>query len=343
MKKSKMLRRLAAMLLAGTMMVAMGTTVFAENEPKNVTITKEITKDANDYAPAATFQFSITPGTAVDAVLVEQGNIIQDAIYAGPAGGVYFAEGAGTITSAPDASDIGETTTTVGTTMVSMDNSKFSEPGIYRYNVSENTGSYEGVTYSTEVKYFDVYVNSDNQIYAYTFTDASAGDGKDDGVFTNDYGTTADKIYDVTITKTVAGNQGDKSKDFSFTINASGAEGEWFYVTFSDQRAAETLVTGAESKTITLKDGQSATIHGLSRTDTYSVDEADYTSDGYKTTVEGSKSGSITADTTVAFTNTKDVTTPTGIVMNIAPYVLMVVVAAVLAVVFLRKRNNFEN
>ena len=76
MKKSKMLRRLAAMLLAGTMMVAMGTTVFAENEPKNVTITKEITKDANDYAPAATFQFSITPGTAVDAVLDEQGNII---------------------------------------------------------------------------------------------------------------------------------------------------------------------------------------------------------------------------------------------------------------------------
>ena len=145
MKKSKMLRRLAAMLLAGTMMVAMGTTVFAENEPKNLTITKEITKDANDYAPAATFQFSITPGTAVDAVLDEQGNIIQDAIYAGPAGGVYFAEGAGTITSAPDASDIGETTTTVGTTMVSMDNSKFSEPGIYRYNVSENTGSYEAL------------------------------------------------------------------------------------------------------------------------------------------------------------------------------------------------------
>lgn len=49
MKKSKMLHRIAAALLAGTMMMAMGTTVFAEgNEPRNVTITKEITKDAND-------------------------------------------------------------------------------------------------------------------------------------------------------------------------------------------------------------------------------------------------------------------------------------------------------
>lgn len=343
MKKSKMLQRLAAVLLAGTMMAAMGTTVFAENEPKNVTITKEITKDGNDYAPAATFEFSITPGTAVDAVIDDQGKVTQEAIYAGPAGGAYFAEGAGTIKSAPAASDIGETTITVGTTTISIDNSKFTAPGIYRYNVTENAGTYEGVTYSTETKYFDVFVNTSNEVYAYTFTHATGENGKDDGVFTNDYGTTESKIYDVTITKKVAGNQGDKSKDFSFTINASGAEGEWFYVTFSDGRAAETLVTGSDSKTITLKDGQSATIHGLSTSDTYSVDETDYTSDGYKTTVEGNKSGSITADTTVTFTNTKDVTTPTGIVMNIAPYVLMVAVAAVLAVVFLRKRNSFEN
>lgn len=333
MKKSKMLHRIAAALLAGTMMMAMGTTVFAEgNETRNVTITKEITKDANDYAPATTFGFQITSGSPVEA---SKG---QDAIYAGPAGGAYFVEGAGEITSAPGTSDIGQTTITVGTTTISIDASKFTAPGIYRYNVSEVAGTYEGITYSTETKYFDVYVNSSKEVYAYTFTDATATDGKDDGVFTNDY----TDIHDVTITKQVTGNQGDKSKAFNFTIDASGADGEKFYVIYGD---GETVTLGADedAKIITLKDGQSATIHGLSVTDTYSVEEADYTSDGYTTTVDGAKSGTISGDKTVTFTNEKNASAPTGIMMNVAPYVLMVAVAAVLAVVFLRRKNNFEN
>lgn len=334
MKKSKMLHRIAAALLAGTMMMAMGTTVFAEgNGPKNVTITKKITKDANDYAPATTFEFRITPGSAVDA---SEG---QDAIYAGPDDGAYFAEGAGKITSTPDTSDIGETTTTVGTTTISIDESKFTAPGIYRYNVSEDAGTYEGITYSTETKYFDVYVNSSNKVYAYTFTDAADEYGKDDGVFTNDY----TGIYDVTITKKVTGNQGDKSKEFDFPISVTGAANEKFYVTFSDNREAITLTVDNASQTIKLKDGQSATIHGLSATDRYSVEEVNYTKDGYTTTVEGDKSGCISKNITVTFTNYKEATTPTGIMTNVAPYVLMVAVAAVLAVVFLRRKNNFEN
>ena len=112
---------------------------------------------------------------------------------------------------------------------------------------------------------------------------------------------------------------------------------------YKRQGKTVTLATGKDSQTITLKDGQSATIHGLSATDTYSVEEVDYTKDGYTTTVDGAKSGSISADTTVTFTNHKEATAPTGIMLNIAPYVLMVAVAAVLAVVFLRKRNSFEN
>ena len=333
MKKSKMLQRVAAVLLAGTMMMAMGTTVFAEDGPKEAIITKEITKDANDYAPAATFEFSITPGAAVDAEFDENGNIIQEAIYSGPEGGAYFAEGKKTITSAPKDGDIGETTITVGTTEISIDVLKFTAPGIYRYNVSEVMPEvkYEGIAYSAETKFFDVYVDSNKAVYAYTFTDATAEDGKDNGVF------------DVTITKKVTGNQGDKSKEFDFPIHVTGAENEKFYVTFSDNRVPITLTADSASQTIKLTDGQSATIHGLSATDIYSVDEADYTKDGYTTTVEGAKEGTISADTAVVFTNHKQATAPTGIVMNIAPYVLMVAVAAVLAVVFLRKRNNFEN
>lgn len=47
-------------------------------------------------------------------------------------------------------------------------------------------------------------------------------------------------------------------------------------------------------------------------------------------------------DVTVAYTNTKQVTTPGGVIMTIAPYALMVVLAGAFAVVFLTRRNRAE-
>lgn len=326
--KAKTIKRMAAIILAGSMMAGMSTSAMAD--PQQATITKKITKEANDYAPNTTFTFLVAPGTAVDA---GEG---QDAIYAGPAGGVYFAEGAGTISSVPDSSDIGETTTEVGSTQISIDASVFPGPGIYRYMVTENAGTYEGVTYTGVSKNFDVYVNSEKQVYAYAFVDPSAEGGKDDGVFTNSY-----DVKDLTISKTVEGNQGDKTKAFSFTIRVSGADGEQYYVTFSDNREAVTV--NGTSMTITLANGQTATIHGLSGTDTYTVIEDDYSRDGYLTKFDNektnTKSGTISGDTTVSVVNTKNATTPTGIVMDIAPYLVMILAAVVLAFVFLRKRS----
>lgn len=43
---------------------------------------------------------------------------------------------------------------------------------------------------------------------------------------------------------------------------------------------------------------------------------------------------------THTITNTRSTTTPTGIVMNVAPYALLVVVAVAGCFVFLRKRNE---
>ena len=50
-----------------------------------------------------------------------------------------------------------------------------------------------------------------------------------------------------------------------------------------------------------------------------------------------------TGDDAVTYTNTKEVTTPTGIMMDMAPYMLMVLAAAVMAVVFLRRKNTQED
>lgn len=331
MKKSKLLRRFAAMVLAGTLAASMGMSVFAGEKVENAEFTKTITKGANDYAPATVFEFSIVPGTAVD------GSKNSPAIYAGPAGGAYFAEGADKITSTPNTADIGKTEIKAGKTSISIDETKFTAPGIYRYAVTETAGSYEGVTYTEEIKNFDVYVNSDLKVYAYMFTDTSSNDGKDDGVFENSY-----DVKDLTIKKTVTGNQGDKLKEFTFTIKVDGADGERYYVTFSDNTAPITLENGVPQK-ITLSNGESAAIYGLSEKDTYTVTEDDYTTDGYTTKIDQeivrTKTGSITEDTTVSVVNDRSTTTPTGIITNILPYVMMIAVAVILAFVFLRKRN----
>ena len=46
--------------------------------------------------------------------------------------------------------------------------------------------------------------------------------------------------------------------------------------------------------------------------------------------------------TYIVYTNTKQITTPGGVIMTIAPYALMLVVAGAFAVVFLSRRNRAE-
>lgn len=353
LKNNKHFRRFAAALMAGTMMVSMfGMTAFAQGSqpdyPKNVTITKEIKKELNHYAPNTQFTFTIEQGTPVE------GGEEQDAIYAGPTGGAYFGEGANEITFTPQSSDIGMDSVTK-TTTISIDESKFTAPGIYRYVVTEQEGNYEGIDYSDEVKYFDVYVNKDGQVYAYTFTDTTDSKAKDDGIFTNDYRKNnpgEDKgPHDLTIIKQVTGNQGNTSADYSyeFTVSVSGEVGEQYYIKTSDGDVY-TLTSGESQSGIEISHNESIVVYGLTKSDVVTVTEADYSGQGYTTSyqigtnssVDSNTTGkiSITDDTTVTFTNDRQVSTPTGVVLNIAPYIAMVALAGVLAFVFLRRRHN---
>ncbi len=328
--KSKMVRKLTALFVAGTMMAAMGTTAMAAENPTNLTITKELIKEVNAYAPNTEFQFSIVPGAAGET---EDGMPIT----AGPEGGVSFAGG----------NDSVKFTDGVGkgimeqTLSLVVNNGSFSAPGIYRYTVSEVKGNYEGVQYDETTKNFDVYVNSDGQVYAYTFTDANAENGKDDGVFTNKYDESTG-LGDLKITKEVTGNQGNKSQEFTFTIGVDGADGEQYRVVYGDDNATIDLTSGV-TQTITLKDGETATIYGLSTSDKYTVTETDYSSQGYKTTINTQKTNTVTGTLSdakeIKVVNDKEATTPTGIVTDIAPYVIMVAAAVVLGFAFLRKRS----
>lgn len=112
-------------------------------------------------------------------------------------------------------------------------------------------------------------------------------------------------VGDLTIRKTVAGNAGDKTKAFVFTVTFSGQQNEdskaYFYV--GNGVPDGTIQSGG---TVSLADGQSVTITGLPKELSYTVTEADYSAEGYTKQSTG-ETGVIAADgtQTAAFTNTK--------------------------------------
>ena len=95
------------------------------------------------------------------------------------------------------------------------------------------------------------------------------------------------------------------------------------------------------------KNGYTTTI----KVNTVEVEEADWidgNNDGKKDGVSGNVEAKVSEDNTdaydveneVLFTNDRDAVSPTGIVMNVAPYALLVVIAAAGCFVFLRKRDE---
>lgn len=367
MMEKRMLKKVSTVTAAGIMMTAMlGMQVSAAESSdseaavkKNPTITKQITKESNIYAPKTTFKFTVAPGTAVPA------GRNQKAIYAGPANGVTLDKDV--IASVPADSDIGNEKITVGTTKLNVNESVFTKgedakPGIFRYVVSEaatdNDGNkYEGVAYTTEQKYFDVYVTSDDdgnlEVSSYLFVDKNNPESKGEGVFTNDYSSHHDTLKDLTVKKEVTGNQGNRNKDFKFTIKVDGAAGEQYYVTFSDGKAPTTLVSG-EAQTITLKDNETAKIFGLSETDEYTVTEASYADDGYTTTIDNEEkltaTGTIKKDTearttaangdkNITVVNDKTTNSPTGIFLHVAPYIALIGAAIASSLLFFRRKR----
>ena len=144
----------------------------------------------------------------------------------------------------------------------------------------------------------------------------------------------------ITLKKVVAGNMGDTKKTFHFTATNATITG------------VDNLANG-KTTTITAKVGQEITIK-----------EDDYTSAGYTTTasadgtgVNDNTKGTYDADkhsytitvtkemnegTIITFTNDKTIQPPNGIITTIAPYAIMVVLAAGAGVYFVysRRRRN---
>lgn len=165
------------------------------------------------------------------------------------------------------------------TATLSFANVEFTEPGIYRYVITETVGDAQGITYDSDnTRILDVYVEdvtpdsgaktltvskyilhatadtitinettygSDGQVISGKTTQepgVATSDYKSQG-FTNEYSS-----YDLTFSKTVTGNQGSKDKYFAFTVAISGAvAGTVFDVSYANDDNPNTTDGNADT------------------------------------------------------------------------------------------------
>lgn len=354
-------RRLAAFtVVAATMLLALvgvvtpawaeegSTTPHLPVTDNKVTIASKLTMDENAMVPTVMFNYSIAPADSSECASTSGMPVtpgVQDAVSLSP-DSVNYSDKKLKLEKAD-----GTTTITAPLSAV-LDVSKFTAPGIYRYKITQQKPALDGLNVTNGALFLDVYVENNGTGYVVKgcTLSAEAGSGKKTDGFVNDYAT-----HKLTIKKIVAGNQGDKNKDFQFTVSLSGATGETYkYVKVKKDGTSTSgdVANSGSTVSVNLRDGDYIIFYGLSSEDTYAVTEGDYKKEGYETsykigeTGNETKSNTIsakgigTSDITVTFTNTKEATVPTDVIRTVVPYAAIVAFAAVMGVVFFRPRRN---
>lgn len=354
-------RRLAAFtVVAATMLLALvgvvtpawaeegSTTPHLPVTDNKVTIASKLTMDENAMVPTVMFNYSIAPADSSECASTSGMPVtpgVPDAVSLSP-DSVNYSDKKLKLEKAD-----GTTTITAPLSAV-LDVSKFTAPGIYRYKITQQKPALDGLNVTNGALFLDVYVENNGTGYVVKgcTLSAGAGSGKKTDGFVNDYAT-----HKLTIKKIVAGNQGDKNKDFQFTVSLSGATGETYkYVKVKKDGTSTSgdVANSGSTVSVNLRDGDYIIFYGLSSEDTYAVTEGNYKKEGYETsykigeTGNETKSNTIsakgigTSDITVTFTNTKEATVPTDVIRTVVPYAAIVAFAAVMGVVFFRPRRN---
>lgn len=292
--------------------------------------------DKQAEVPNASFTYAVTAGTAKAydvagkkfAVLsgVDADKVTMAGVGTKTAGTITYKQGDATLEDENAlVKDYDNTTEKYAKKTATLDFSKcrFTEPGIYRYIVTEN-GTNQAVTNDADAtRVVDVYVNDASgegenklEIAGYVLhsnaddaPDVSLGEnngstgsyvGTKSQGFTNSYDTS-----DITIAKRVSGNQASRDKYFEFTVNITGAvPGTVYDVDLSNADATTktnaatitdnegktnpaTLTVGADG-TVTQKfylaHNQDIVIQGIAKDSKYKVTE---NAEDYKSTAAG--------------------------------------------------------
>ena len=442
MKKRRFLAGFAATAIAASMMtVTAGATEATEPTPsftytndtttnRSFSFNKYLVVDKNTTVPNVEFNFSIAPAGIQTAHLTDT----KVELYNGLTG-VTFTDSKGTFTTASTTTPGGTAASFTGNTgtattiKITDDTSKkyatdavtldfsnvvFTEPGVYRYTVSETVpttgGAYTALTATQRT--LDVYVQDDEgdsdklKVMGYVLYDKvitgaptnvttadpgvgyntsevaeSDATGKKSSGFVNSYET-----HNLTFGKEVTGNQGSKDKYFKYTVTISNATVGDKYLVNVNGNVDNTLPGNADASVIAnpattvsgnnvneitvgtngsvatdfyLHDGQYITICGLGKGVSYEVAEAneDYTktekivqnistlnwdgTEGYDALNDAVAGTIASADIHTGYTNTKEGTIPTGIILSVAaPAVVGLGVAGLIVTLNVKRRRE---
>lgn len=335
------MKKLLSTLLAMVMVFSLATVAFAEEAPttdnSKVTFTVKY-KDGDALAatyPAETLTFTSTPSSSNPA-------------------------------ATPNISDVNHTVdAVVDTVTVDLPTTGWTKPGVYHFTISQTSGSTAGVTYNPAETTIDIVVNviynennENRELVIHSAGVAADSNGDKQNEIENNY-----DLEQLTVTKTVAGALGIRDNTNKFNI----------YVTFTkgDKEVLSdiTYKVGEETKTATAEEinangGKKVTIalcHDASVVFTNIPDGVKYTviedtkhaektagwendaNIGYTATGEVKEATALTTDASVEIVNTKDNgNVETGVITESAPYILLIAVCTVAAVLFVTKRRRVE-
>lgn len=357
------LKKLFAGVVAAAMIATMSFPAFAaESNLKDgkIELTKTFTAaNRGTTSQEEDFTFTITAGATVNGKRVE---VVNNKDLTGVPG---FGTDK-TLVKHVDNLTAGVTDKDSGTfTIDPKEELNITRPGIYYYTVTETDNGIQGVTYAkpltmkvtagyatadaTELTYW-VALTRDTAETNFLFNpDKKVGQDK---AFENTY-----SAGDLVVTKAIRGSNGDRAHEFNFTITLNGQKGTKVSYTVDDKPTTGII---GEDGTLTIPnikmaDNGQFVISNIPYGVTYTISEA---TEGYTATA---KKGSDTADltatdttaayndsvdaasTTIAFTNTLGNTViDTGVILDNAPYMLMLAVVAGGAMTLVIKKRREE-
>lgn len=365
MKVKTFTPKVGAAIMAAAMMMSLGTPVMAAGTnygttiggTKTTTFDKYLVMDKQAEVPNVSFTYAVTAGTAknydVDGkkfqVLagVDADKVTMAGVGAADAAAntIVYKQGDDTLNDEGQyVKDYDKATEKYAKKTATLDFSacKFTEPGVYRYVITES-GTNQGITNDADLtRIVDVYVNDATtdeggkalSIVGYILhsnaddaPDVAMGDDagstgaytatKSQG-FTNSYDTS-----DLTFRKEVSGNQASHDKYFEFTVAIKNAVPGTVYdvdianadatsgsnaATIADNtgKTNPTSLTVGTEGTVTqkfyLQHGQEIKIQGLAKDTTYDVTE---NKEDYKSTAAGVKGYADAVKGTVVSTDLK--------------------------------------
>lgn len=348
------LKKLFAGVVAAAMIATMSFPAFAARPTPNVganglvTITKnyKVVGSEEKKAPAETFNFTVTPGATVNGA---EKTVEKSEATTIPAMAANSDKKTVEFTTALTADG-------TGTFTVDVANLNIKKPGIYYYTVTETAGNTAGVDYAADPMIMVItagYADDDeNSTLSYWV-------GLHDSTNYNDKNSKFENTYtagSLNVTKKVTGSLGDKDKKFNVDVTFTAPAGKTVKSTITYVNNGEKSIAPAAWTLNTTTNQYEATVtvelahkgfvqfNNIPKDVTYIVEEQDYSREEYTATYEDSKSGTIANDVkSTTITNQRgDDTIDTGVILDNAPYILMLAVVAAGAMTLVIKKRREE-